>query len=105
MVEITEDAIKFIKELLEKNDKTGYGVRIYLAGMSCSGPQFGMAFQEKKEEDELEQEVDGFSFYYEGEVKDILDQCTVEYVDGPEGTGLIIHNPNVTACSSCSGCH
>ena len=105
MVEITEDAVKFIKELLEKNGKKGYGVKIYLAGMACSGPQFGMAFQENKEEKDLVQEEDSFSFYYDEEVKEILDQCTVEYVDGPEGTGLIIHNPNVTPCASCSGCH
>ena len=105
MVEITEEAVKFIKDLLETNDKQGYGVKIYLAGMSCSGPQFGMAFQEKKEETDLAQEADGFSLYFDDEVKVILDQCTVEYIDGPEGTGLIIHNPNVTACSSCGGCH
>ena len=47
MVSITADAEKFINDLLEKNQKVGYGIKIYLSGFACSGPQFGMSFQEK----------------------------------------------------------
>ena len=64
MVTVSTEAIKFINDLLEKNEKKGYGIRIYLAGMGCSGPQFGMAFQEKKNSDDNEEKVDGFSFLF-----------------------------------------
>lgn len=107
MVNITNDAVKFINELLAKNNKTGYGIKIYFAGMACSGPQFGMSFQEKKGEGENELAVDGFSFYFDDETKEALEPCSIEYVEDPNyGNGLIIHDPNAKGCSSCGGgCH
>jgi iron-sulfur cluster assembly accessory protein len=107
MVEVSTEAIKFINDLLEKNNKKGYGIRIYLAGMGCSGPQFGMAFQEKKNAEDTEQKVDGFAFYYDGETKEMLEGSTVDYIETPSGSGLIVNNPNLkSSCGgSCSGCH
>ena len=52
MVTITPEAEKFINDLMEKNGKVGYGIKIYLSGFACSGPQFGMSFQEKAAEGE-----------------------------------------------------
>ncbi len=107
MVEVSTEAIKFINDLLEKNSKKGYGIRIYLAGMGCSGPQFGMAFQEKKNSEDTEQKVDGFSFYYDAETKEMLEGSTVDYIETPNGSGLIVNNPNLkSSCGgSCAGCH
>jgi iron-sulfur cluster assembly accessory protein len=106
MVEASAEATKFINDLLAKNQKQGFGVRIYVAGVGCSGPQFGMAFQEKKKEGDLEQKVDRFSFYYDDEAREFLDGCTIDYVETPQGSGLIIQNPNFSGCGSCGGsCH
>ena len=103
---VTNEATKFITDLLEKNNKKGWGVRIYLAGMGCSGPQFGMAFQEKKKDEDQEQKVNGFSFYYDDETKEMLEGSTVDYIETPNGAGLIVNNPNFNqACGACAGCH
>ncbi len=106
-MKVTDEATKFITDLLEKNDKKGWGVRIYLAGMGCSGPQFGMAFQEKKKEEDQEQKVNGFSFFYDEETKELLEGSTVDYIETPNGAGLIVNNPSFNpACGgSCAGCH
>lgn len=105
-MKVTDEASKFITDLLDKNEKKGWGIRIYLAGMGCSGPQFGMAFQEKKKDEDLEQKVNGFSFYYDEETKELLEGSTVDYIETPNGAGLIVNNPNFNpACgSSCAGC-
>lgn len=106
MIEASAEAMKFINDLLAKNQKQGSGVRIYVAGVGCSGPQFGMTFQEKKKEGDLEQKVDGFSFYYDDESQEFLDGCIIDYVETPQGSGLIIQNPNLSGCGSCGGsCH
>jgi iron-sulfur cluster assembly accessory protein len=107
MVTITSDAAKFISGLLEKNNKAGYGVKIYLAGMACSGPQFGMSFQEKAEEGDTVFKSEGFSLFYDEETAKELDECVIEFIDDPNyGTGLTINNPNIKGCSSCGGgCH
>jgi iron-sulfur cluster assembly accessory protein len=103
MVTISDEALKFINELLEKNDKKGYGIRIYLAGMACSGPQFGMAFQDAAKEGDIEEKMDGFSFYFDDEAKMALDGASIDLVETANGSGLIIQNPNVAGCSSCGG--
>ncbi len=107
MVDVSAEAVNFIKDLLQKNDKTGYGIRIYLAGMGCSGPQFGMAFQESLKEGDREQKAEGFSFYFDDEAAEMLEGSTVDYIETPAGSGLIVNNPNVkSSCGgSCAGCH
>jgi iron-sulfur cluster assembly accessory protein len=107
MVTITKDAAKFVSELLEKNKKAGYGVKIYLAGMACSGPQFGMSFQEKAEEGDTILKIEGLTLFYDADTAKELDECVIEFVDDPNyGTGLTINNPNMKGCASCSssGC-
>ena len=104
MVTVTPDAEKFISELLEKNKKVGYGVKIYLAGMACSGPQFGMSFQEKAAEGDKAVKLTKFSLFYDKETAKELDDCIIEFIDDPNfGTGLTIRNPNIKGCSSCGG--
>lgn len=106
MVEVTEEATKYIKDLIAKNSKQGFGIRIYLSGMGCSGPQFGMSFQDKAKEEDIEQKADEFSLFYDKETKEVLDSCTVDFIETPYGSGLIVHNPNMAGCSSCGGgCH
>ena len=107
MVTVTPDAEKFINELLEKNKKVGYGIKIYLAGMACSGPQFGMSFQEKAAEGELVIKQNGFDFFCDQETMDALEPCLIEFIDDPNfGTGLTIRDPNAKGCESCGGgCH
>jgi iron-sulfur cluster assembly accessory protein len=105
MVTISDEAIRFINELIEKSGKKGHGVRVYLAGMACSGPQFGMTFQEGGKEGDHEEKVDGFSLYYDGETKEALEGATIDFIETPNGSGLIIQNPTLSGCAGCSGCH
>jgi len=96
MVQITPDAEKFISDLLEKNQKVGYGIKIYLSGIACSGPQFGMSFQEGiADGDIVDSSASGFDIYYDEDTKEALEGCIVEFVDDPNfGTGLTIRDPN-----------
>ncbi len=107
MVKITPEAEKFIVELLEKNNKQNHGIKIYLSGFGCSGPQFGMSFQESEGEgDIVDTSSDAFKIFYDEETAAPLENCVIEFIDDPNfGTGLTIRDPNATMnCSSCSGC-
>ncbi|MBR2255525.1 MAG: iron-sulfur cluster assembly accessory protein [Candidatus Methanomethylophilaceae archaeon] len=108
MVQITSDAEKFINGLLEKNNKVGYGIKIYLSGFACSGAQFGMSFQENaREGDIVDKSANGFDLFYDNDTKAELDKCIIEFVDDPNfGTGLSIRDPTFEGCASCGGgCH
>jgi iron-sulfur cluster assembly accessory protein len=107
MVKITPEAEKFIVDLLEKNNKLGQGIKIYLSGFGCSGPQFGMSFQEKESEgDIVDTTAESFKMFYDKDTAGPLETCVIEFIDDPNfGTGLTIRDPNATMnCSSCSGC-
>lgn len=106
MVSVSEDAVKFINDLLEKNGKVGWGIKIYFSGMACSGPQFGMSFQEKADEGQTVIEQNGFSFFVDDETMEMLGPCEIEFIDDPNyGSGLTITDPSAKGCSSCSsGC-
>ncbi|MDF1533364.1 MAG: iron-sulfur cluster assembly accessory protein, partial [Methanosarcinaceae archaeon] len=43
MVKITETAAVELKSLLESEEKQGHSLRIFIAGMGCSGIQYGLA--------------------------------------------------------------
>ncbi|NLL94554.1 MAG: iron-sulfur cluster assembly accessory protein [Thermoplasmatales archaeon] len=104
MVSISDDAVKFINDLLEKNGKSGWGIKIYFSGMACSGPQFGMAFQEKAAEGDEVLKMKGLSFFTDDETKKILAPCEIAFVDDPNfGSGLTITDPTAKGCSSCGG--
>ena len=107
MVTVTPEAEKFINDLLTKNKKEGYGIKIYLVGMACSGPQFGMSFQEKAAEGEMVINQQGFDFFCDAETMEALEPCLIEFIDDPDyGTGLTIRDPNAKGCASCGGgCH
>ncbi|MFP4545291.1 MAG: HesB/IscA family protein [Methanomassiliicoccales archaeon] len=103
LVTVSEEAKNFIKNLLEENEKEDHGVRIYLAGMGCAGPQFGMAFQDGPKEGDNEEDVGDFSFYFDEETAESLNGAMIDYVETPEGGGLVIQNPNLSGCSACGG--
>lgn len=102
MVRITPQAKKYMKELLEQNQKTGYGIKIYLSGYGAfSDPLFGMSFQKDAEkEDIVDRTAGSFKMFYDEETKKELDECVIEYVNDPNfGSGLTIRNPNISGAS------
>ena len=104
MVTVEKKAEEYIQNLLKRQNKEGYGVKIYFTGMGCSGPQFGMSFQENKGDLPNELKMDGFSFYFDDETKEALEPCVIEYIqDVNFGDGLIVRDPNAKGCSSCGG--
>lgn len=108
MVTITPEAEKFITDLMEKNGKNGHGIRIYLSGHACSGPQFGMSFQKDAgDKEKVDDTAKSFKMFYDEETGKALEQCVIEFVDDPNfGTGLSIRNPTFNGCASCGGgCH
>ena len=106
MVNVSKEAEEFIVDLLKQNDKSDYGIKVFVAGMACAGPQFGMKFQESKEEGDVEEVKEGFSLYYDADAVELLDGCVIDFIRTPEGEeGLVINNPSFAGCGSCSGCH
>ncbi len=75
-------------------------LRVFVEGGGCSGFQYGMSFDEKKDGDsELVSEgvpllIDATSLAY-------LDGSTIDFDDGLHGKGFEIKNPNAQSTCGC----
>jgi iron-sulfur cluster assembly protein len=101
VVKLTESAAAQIKEMLAKESEgAGKGLRVYVEAGGCSGFQYGMTFDEKREGD-LAAEVHGVQVLVDNTSAEYLRGAVVDFSDALTGGGFKISNPR--ARSSC-GC-
>jgi iron-sulfur cluster insertion protein len=101
MLVITEKAGAKIKDLLAAEQKPASGLRVYVSGGGCQGFQYGMTFEEQANADDTVIEAHGVRVFVDGQSAPLLSGSEVDYIDGLEGSGFSIKNPQ--AKSSC-GC-
>jgi len=77
-IEISNKAQEELKKVLEQRDSQDKHLRIYIAGVGWSGPSFGMALDEQKQDDELTQ-VGEFKFVVDKDVKENYSGFYVDY--------------------------
>ncbi len=106
-MEVTAKAASELKTIMEKQKKETCGLRIYVAGVGCSGPSYGLAFEEKPEKSDSISESNGVKLFMEKMVADILEGAKLDYITTPMGSGFVITNPNAkSACNAgCDHCH
>ena len=107
LVAVTPLAAQKIQALLAEKNLNGYGLRVFVSGGGCSGLQYGLAFENKTEEGDFAFESQGLPVYLDAQSALYLDGATVDYVEGPQGSGFKIENPNAPSgcsCSSADGC-
>jgi Fe-S cluster assembly iron-binding protein IscA len=90
-----------IREVLTAQADKPQNIRIFIAGMACSGPSFGLGLDNINDEDVTEV-VEGVNFVLEKSVFDSVGEIKVEWV----GNGYSVQPVNVqpSACGSCSSC-
>src|ERR671932_739608 len=95
MIEITETAATKVKELLDESGKTDHALRIFVRGMSCSGPAYGMALDNEPREDDSIAEFNGVRILVDPQSAQYVEGAQVDYVDGLMGRGFTVSNPNL----------
>jgi iron-sulfur cluster assembly accessory protein len=101
MIQLTDQAVKAVKDFIASEGKPSSGLRISVVGGGCSGFQYDLTLvDESTDNDEvcsfgdLPVYVDKMSMIY-------LKGTVVDYVNDLRGSGFVFQNPN--AVSSC-GC-
>ena len=101
MVTLTDIAADKVRGFLAQQESEGeIGLRVGVRGGGCSGFQYALALDEKREEDHV--------FDHEG-IRVIVDPASLQYVDGSNvdfteslmGSGFEVNNPNVVAACGC----
>ena len=98
MLAMTDAARSRVKELL--NDETGSDLRVFVQGGGCSGFEYGLAFDEEREGDEIFEE-DGFRILVDKWSRAYLDGVKVDFVESLSGHGFEFENPNASGSCGC----
>lgn len=104
MIEITDTAAAELKQLLEKENKTDHGLRIFAAGFGCSGIQYGLALEKSPKGEDAVSESKGIKIFFSKDITDDIEDFKIDYIDNEYGKGFIIDNPNAQCGSGCSSC-
>ena len=100
MVTLTDSAIVQIRKLEAGKAKAGQLLRIFVEAGGCSGFEYGMSFDYKKEGD-LILENNGVSFLMDASSLEYLDGSVIHFDDGLNGKGFDIQNPNASSTCGC----
>lgn len=100
MITLTESAAKQISALQKEQDGAGKPLRVYVETGGCSGMQYGMAFDDKKPDDEIVRH-DGVEVVIDPMSANLLKDSVIDYTDDLQGSGFQIKNPSVHSSCGC----
>ena len=98
---LTENAVRRIALLKVQEQAEDAFLRIAVSGGGCSGFQYGITFDDQKNDDDFVFERDGVAVVVDDVSLGLLSGAEVDFVEDLMGASFQIRNPN--AASSC-GC-
>jgi len=100
-ITLTSKAAAKIGELLgDQDDAESQALRVAVRGGGCSGFQYALAFDRPADDDHVF-EVDGVAVVVDKVSMQFVFGSEVDYVEGLQGAGFQVNNPNVVAACGC----
>ena len=97
---MTESAAGQVRHLLETKENAGKHLRVYVEKGGCSGMQYGMVFDEKREGD-LTVDAHGVCVLVDQFSAGHIHGSVVDFSDSLNGGGFKITNPNARQSCGC----
>ena len=98
---LTDSAVQKIRELTVGNDSADeQALRVAVRGGGCSGFQYSLALDKAKEDDHVF-DHEGIAVLVDKVSMQFVFGSEVDYVDGLQGAGFTVNNPNVVAACGC----
>jgi iron-sulfur cluster assembly accessory protein len=98
---LSDRAAEKIRELLaEQPNGSEQALRVAVRGGGCSGFQYALAFDAPKQEDHRFTDK-GVSVVVDKTSMQFVFGSEVDWVDGLQGAGFSVNNPNVVAACGC----
>jgi len=104
-IAITPRAAKKYREILEGEGKQGWGVRFAEKPGGCTGYEYVLDYSEKAQEDDATYESCGIEIHVPKVMLERLLGSEIDYLDGLQGAGFKITNPNVRSSCGCGSSH
>jgi iron-sulfur cluster assembly protein len=100
-IQLTDQAAAKIKDLLAANGNAEeQALRVAVRGGGCSGFQYALALDKAKSDDHVF-ERQGVAVVVDKVSMQFVFGSEVDYVDGLQGAGFVVNNPNVVAACGC----
>ena len=100
-ISLTDKAADKIRELLAgQEDASDQVLRVAVRGGGCSGFEYALAFDKKRDDDHVF-EHNGVAVVVDKVSMQFVFGSEVDFVDGLQGAGFSVNNPNVVAACGC----
>ena len=104
-ITLTPRAAKKFLEILESEGKAGWGLRFGERAAGCSGFEYFLDYSETAKEGDVFFESNGIQVHIQEKSLPRLIGSVIDYVDGLQGAGFKISNPNVRSACGCGSSH
>lgn len=101
LLHVTPAAAAKVGELVREEGNPGLKLRVYITGGGCSGFQYGFAFEEDQDEDDLQVERDGITVLVDPLSLQYLQGAEIDYSETLAGAQFVIRNPNAKTTCGC----
>ena len=101
IVSLTEKAASKVKQLLEKENKKDYGLRVGVVSGGCSSYMYDIGFEKAPKGNDTIIEEKGVKIFINPESIAFMKGSTVDYKEALQGAGFKINNPNVKTTCGC----
>jgi iron-sulfur cluster assembly protein len=102
MITLTDKGAEKVHEFLASQAAVAEtaGLRVGVRGGGCSGFQYALAFDEQREGDMVFEDR-GIRLLVDNQSLPYVQGSTIDFVDGLQGAGFKVDNPNVIAACGC----
>ena len=102
-IRLSPTAVQAVRDLLaQRNLDEEYALRVYVAGRTCSGLQYGMSLDNKPGETDTTFETEGIKVLVDNLSIQYMRGATINFMNNERGKGFIVENPNVLPACDCS---
>lgn len=100
MIVLTPRAAQQVRQMQSGQAAQGRLLRLFVESGGCSGFQYGMSFDDPRQDD-ASFESEGVSLVVDPESLKHLDGVSIDFDDGLHGRGFEIRNPNAKSTCGC----
>jgi iron-sulfur cluster assembly protein len=102
MITLTDKGVEKVREFLASQEAAAAtaGLRVGVRGGGCSGFQYALAFDEQRDGDSVF-EYQGIRLLVDDPSLPYVNGSVIDFVDGLQGAGFKVENPNVIAACGC----
>jgi len=101
IIALTDTASDKVRQLMERDGREGFALRLKVVGGGCSGLQYQLMFDNQVGDLDQTDEQQGVNIVVDPKSAVYLLGTTVDYVDDLNGAGFKIENPNATNTCGC----